>query len=94
MLEVWFFTEPSDIDSASPISRYEQSTLCSQGFLDLADFLLDFPAYLFVLAFGFQVRIIRHMSRLLLDLSLHFVNLPRYLVLGTWLQFVTSFENI
>ena len=53
--------------------------LFSEDFLHLADVLLDFPAYLFVLAFGFQVGIIRHLSCLLLNLTLHFVNLACYL---------------
>ena len=72
----------------------EQSTLCPEDFLHLADFLLDFPAYLFVLAFGFQVGIIRHLSCLLLNLTLHFVNLARYLILSAWLHLVASFERI
>jgi hypothetical protein len=43
----------------------------------LADFLLDFPAYLFALAFGFQIGIVRPLSYLLLNLVLHSVSLAR-----------------
>ena len=72
----------------------EQATLCPEDFLHLADFLLDFSAYFFVLPFGFQFGIICHLSCLLLNLALHFVNFARYLILSTWLHFVDSFEKI
>src|ERR1017187_9257167 len=70
------------------------SPLCPQNFLNLPDFLLDFPAYLLVLSFGFQVGIVRHLSNLFLNLTLHFVNLARYFILRTWLHFVASFGTI
>jgi hypothetical protein len=35
------------------------STLCSEDFLHLTDFLLDFAAHFFILTFGFQVGIVR-----------------------------------
>jgi hypothetical protein len=34
------------------------------------------------------------LSCLLLNLTLHFVNLARDLILSTWLHFVASFEKI
>src|SRR5487761_340303 len=69
------------------------STLFSEDLLHLADFLLDFSAYLFILAVGFQVGIARQSSCLLLNLTLHFVNLARYLILSTWLHLVASFHK-
>ena len=47
----------------------------------MADFLLDFPAYLFDLAFGFQVAIVRRSANLLFNFTFHLVNLARYLIL-------------
>jgi len=41
--------------------------LCPENFLHLADFLLDFSAYLFALAFGCQVGIVRRLSNLLFN---------------------------
>ena len=58
----------------------------------MADFLLDFPTYLFALAFGFQVGIVRQLSCLLLNLTLHFVNLARNLILGARLHPIAPFE--
>ena len=43
------------------------SLLFFEDFLDLADFLLDFPAHIFILAVGFQVGIIRQLFCLLLN---------------------------
>src|SRR5450432_4019531 len=83
----------SECDFALVASRSKDlSALCPEDSFHLADLLLDFPAYLFVLAFGFQVGIICQLSCLLLNLTLHFVNLARYLILGTWLHLVSSCE--
>ena len=66
-------------------SAMEDGPLNPQNFFNLADLLLDLAGHLLVGAFVFQVWIIGSFSHLLLDLSLHFVNLafsprPEYLV--------------
>jgi hypothetical protein len=60
----------------------------------LADFLLDFPAHLFVLALGFPVGIVRQLSCLFLNLTPHFVNLARYLLLSTWLILLAPLNRL
>jgi hypothetical protein len=55
---------------------------------------LDGPGYPFVNAFAFEVGIIRQATHLLLYLALHFVNLARNLILGTWFHLGVSFEMI
>src|ERR1700688_1396230 len=99
MLSLFPLTNPNpnlderDLERLLPVPS-EPSTLFSKDFLHLADFLLDFSAHLFVLAFGFQIGIVRQFSCLLLNLTLHFLNLARYLILSAWLHFVASFERI
>ena len=39
--------------SCNRLRQAEPSPLCSEGFLHLADLLLDLPPYLFDLTFGF-----------------------------------------
>src|SRR5580704_11219609 len=56
------------------------------GFFHLADFLLDFPAYLFANTFAFQVGIVRQFAHLFLNGALHFVNPACDLILSTWLH--------
>lgn len=62
-------------------------------FLQLADFLLDFPGDLFPYALAFQVGIIRQLPGLFLDRALHFVNLARYLIFRTWLHDAAFFRK-
>jgi hypothetical protein len=57
----------------SRTSDIELTLLNPEHFLNLADCLLDFPAYLFTLAFGFQVGIVRHSSDFFLNFAFHFV---------------------
>src|ERR1700680_1545144 len=78
--------------SIAPTRQARPFTLLTENLLHLADFLLDFPAYLLALAFGFQVGIVRQLSCLLLNLTLHFVNLTCNLILSTWLHLVASSE--
>jgi hypothetical protein len=68
-------------------------TLLLENFLHLADFLLDFAAYLFVLALDFQIGVVYQSSCILFDLTLHFVNLARYLILCTWFHLSPSFAR-
>jgi hypothetical protein len=49
--------------------------LFAQNFFDLSDFFLDFPAYLFGLAFGFEVGIIRQLPRFFLHFSFQVMKL-------------------
>lgn len=72
-----------------PILRGRPNALRAEDFLDLADFLADFPAHLLTLTLGFQVGIIRQLPCLLLDCALHFVNLTANSVPRAWLHPVT-----
>jgi hypothetical protein len=47
----------------------------------LADFVLDFAAGLFYLAFGFEVRLVRGAANFLFDRALYFVKLSSGFVL-------------
>jgi hypothetical protein len=58
--------------------------LLAQDLLYFADLLLDFAANFFVLAFGFQVRIIDSMANFLFDRALHFVALALDLIFGAF----------
>ena len=70
--------------------------LDSQNLFNLADLLLDLAGRLLVGAFVFQIWIIDSLSRLLLDLALHFGNLPSAwsLVLGFMASSSLSFEPL
>jgi hypothetical protein len=62
--------------------------LFSEDFLHLADFLSDFPADLFGLAFGLQIWTVRRLSDLLFDFT------PRLLLDAALLECRTfSFSN-
>jgi hypothetical protein len=69
-------------------------SLFPEDFLHLADFLLDLPAYLFTGAFVFQAGIIRQLTYLFLNGTLHFVNLACNFILSTWLHLVASSDEI
>ena len=79
---------PSDCGALRPIRasadsrQAEPSTLFFEDFLHLAYFLLDFPAYLFDLAFGFQVGIVRRSSNLLFNFTFQLVKLSFCFVLS------------
>ena len=62
----------------------EAGLLNTQNFFNLADLLLDLAGRLLDGAFVFQVWIMGNLSRLFLDLALHFVKLAFRLVFGTW----------
>jgi hypothetical protein len=59
----------------------------------LADFLLDFPGYLFPDTLAFQVGIVRQLPHLFLNLAFHFVDLACDLILSTWLHLRASSER-
>src|SRR5579864_6585083 len=56
--------------------------LFPEDFLHLADFLLDLPTYLFDLAFGFQIGIVRRSSNLLFHSTFQLVKLSSCFVLS------------
>jgi hypothetical protein len=56
--------------------------LFPDNFLHLANLLFHFAAYLFVLAFGFQVWIIPTFSYLFFDLTFRFMNFAPDLIFG------------
>jgi hypothetical protein len=62
---------------------------------NLADFLLDFAGEFFVLAFGFQVGVVRDLSGGLFDAAFQFMKLALDLIFLTrfHLVFLFSFEN-
>ena len=62
----------------------EAGPLNAQNLFNLADLLLDLAGRRLDGAFVFQIWIIGSLSRLLLDLALHFVKLAFRLVFGTW----------
>jgi hypothetical protein len=74
-------------DQAKPYPLFFEDSLYP------ANCFLDFPGYFVALAFGFQVGVVRQSSYLLFNLTLHFVNLARNLILGTWLHVVVSLER-
>src|SRR5579864_3425582 len=63
--------------------------LFSEDFLHLADFLLDLPTYLFDLAFGFQIGIVRRSSNLLFNSTFHLVKLSSCFVLSASLHWLS-----
>jgi len=68
--------------------------LFAQNFFDLSDFFLDFPAYLFGLAFGFEVGIIRQLPRFFLHFSFQVMKLALYLILCAWLHWIHPSQNL
>jgi hypothetical protein len=71
-----------------------EKNLLAEGFLRVADFILNLPGYLFGHAFAFQVGIVRHLARFFLDLALYFVNLACDFILNAWLHIVDSCAEI
>jgi hypothetical protein len=69
-----------------PDSAMQAGPLNAQDLFNLADLVLDFAGRLLDRAFVFQIRIIGKLTRLFLDLALHFVKRALRLVLGTWFQ--------
>lgn len=70
------------------------SALEAESFLHLADFLFDFAADRFALAFGYQLGIVDYPADLFLNFAFQFVKLPRGTVPNTLLHgFSLSFWN-
>jgi hypothetical protein len=53
----------------------EPAHLLFEDLLNLADFLLDFAGKLFVLTFGLELDVVRHLSRCLFNFTFYFVKL-------------------
>jgi hypothetical protein len=75
-------------------SRWMEKDLFAEGFLHVADFILNLPGYPFGQAFAFQVGIVRHLARLFLDLALYFVNLACDFIFNAWLHLADSSTGI
>jgi hypothetical protein len=71
-----------------------EKNLFAEGFLRVADFILNLPSYLFGDTFAFQVGIVRHLPRLFLDLALYFVNPACDFIFNAWLHFADSCAEI
>jgi hypothetical protein len=71
-----------------------EKNLFAEGFLRVADSILNLPGYLFGNAFALEVRIVRHLPRLFPDLALYFVNLACDFILNAWLPLADSCAEI
>jgi hypothetical protein len=72
-----------------------QFILLLEYLFNLADFLLDFAGDFFVLAFGFQVGVVRDLSGCLFDVAFQFMKLALDLIFLAQFHrvFLFSFEN-
>src|SRR5579872_339750 len=75
-----------DIRRRLCLRQAETYPLFSEDFLHLADFVLDLSTYVFDLAFGFQVGIVRSPSNLLFDFAFHLVKLSFCSILSALLH--------
>jgi hypothetical protein len=71
--------------------RSEPVHLLLEYLFNLADFLLDFAAEFFVLAFGFQVGVVRDLSGFLFDVAFQFMKLAFDLIFRARFHLVPLF---
>src|ERR1035438_7398012 len=74
-----------------PSVLFMSNALLLQYLFDLSDFLLDLAGDLFGLAFGFQVGIVRHLSRGLLYFAFQLMKFALDLILRTRFHMSCSF---
>jgi hypothetical protein len=79
---------------SSELSCWVEKNLFADGFLRVADFILNLPNYLFGNTLAFQVGIVRQLAHLFLDLALYFVNLACDFILNAWLHLADSCAEI
>src|ERR1700683_1873303 len=75
------------------VFRTKPLCLFAENFFYLSDFLLDFPAYLFSLAFSLEIWVVRQLACFFLHFPLQVVKLSLCFILDTWLHWVAPLKK-